>query len=45
MGLSRALSECDAAPERKPRAAGESGAAVLALRCDKFLPLRSHNSQ
>jgi len=44
-GLSAALSECGAAPERKPRAAGESRAAVVALRCDIVLPLRSHNSQ
>jgi hypothetical protein len=44
LGLSAALSERGAAPERKSRAAGERGAAALALRYDKFLPLRSHNS-
>jgi hypothetical protein len=45
LGLSAALSERGAAPERKPPAAGESRAAVAALRYDKFLPLRSHHSR
>jgi hypothetical protein len=45
LGLSAALSERGAVPERSSRAAGERRAAVVALRYDKFLPLGSHNSR
>jgi len=41
LGLSAVLKECGAAPEVKPKATEEGRAAVVALRCDSFLPRRS----